>query len=94
MVSEAILESPSEVNVSEARGEFANIINNAHFKHQSTIVSKHHKPVAAVISFADYRLLQRLAKEEMDRQDLAAAKAALEAGEFTPIEDFAIEMGW
>lgn len=82
------------VNVSEARNELSEIVNQAVYAHKRTVLARRGKDVAAVIPIEDLRLLERLAKAEMDRQDLADAKAALAAGEFTPIEDFAAEMGW
>lgn len=84
----------ASVNISVAREEFANIINEAVYAHKRTTLSRRGKDVAAVIPIEDLRLLERLAKAEMDRQDIADAKTAKEAGEFKPLEDFAAEMGW
>lgn len=54
------------------------------------------KDLAAVISMDDLRLLERLAREEMDRMDLEDARAALkEAKEkgTIPLRDLVRELG-
>jgi prevent-host-death family protein len=67
----------TRINVSKAREEFPEIVNRAAYGNERTIVSRRGKDVAAVISIDDLRLLELLAEEEMDRQDIADARAAL-----------------
>jgi prevent-host-death family protein len=69
--------SQARVNVSRARNEFPELVNRAAYGKERTIVSKRGKDLAAVIPIEDLRLLERLAQEEMDRQDIADARAAL-----------------
>jgi hypothetical protein len=57
----------AHVSVSKARGEFPEIVNLAAYG----------KDLAAIISMDDLRLLERLAREEMDRLDIEDARAAL-----------------
>lgn len=72
----------TRLNVSKARQEFPDIVNRAAFGKERTIVSRRGKDLAAVVPIDDLRMLERLAREEMDRIDLEDAKAALkEAGE-------------
>ena len=47
-----------------------------------------------MIPIADLHLLERLAKAEIDRQDIADSNAAKKPGGFKPLDDFAAEMGW
>ena len=52
--------------------------------------------MAAVIPIEDLRLLERLAQEEMDRQDIADARAALNEAEekgTIPLHDLIRELG-
>ncbi|MBV8709323.1 MAG: type II toxin-antitoxin system Phd/YefM family antitoxin [Acidobacteriaceae bacterium] len=84
----------NSVNVSAARGDFAEIINKASYARKRTVISRRGKDVAAVVPIEDLRLLERLAKAELDKRDIADAMAAKEAGEFISSEDFAKEMGW
>jgi prevent-host-death family protein len=71
----------TRLNVSKAREEFPDVINRAAYGKERTIVSRRGKDLAAVISIDDLRLLERLAKKEMDRQDIADARAALKEAE-------------
>lgn len=67
----------TRVNVSKARAEFPELVNRAASKKKSTIVSDRGKDLAAVIPIEDLKLLKRLRREEMDRLDIAQARAAL-----------------
>jgi len=65
------------LNVSKAREEFPEVVNRAAYGKERTIVSRRGKDLAAVIPIDDLRLLERLAREEMERIDLEDARAAL-----------------
>ena len=67
----------TRLNVSKAREEFPEIVNRAAYGNERIIVSRRGKDVAAVISIGDLRLLELLAAGELDRQDIADARAAL-----------------
>jgi prevent-host-death family protein len=67
----------TRLNVSKAREEFPDVVNRAAYGKERTIVSRRGKDLAAVIPMDDLRLLERLAREEMDRSDLVEAHAAL-----------------
>jgi prevent-host-death family protein len=67
----------THLNVSKARQELPEIVNRAAYGGERTIVSRRGKPLAAVIPMEDLHLLERLAQEEMDRQDIEDARAAL-----------------
>ena len=67
----------TRLNVSKAREEFPELVSRAAYGKERTIVSRRGKDLAAVIPMDDLRLLERLAREEMDRIDLEDARAAL-----------------
>jgi prevent-host-death family protein len=71
----------TRLNVSKAREEFPEIVNRAAYGHERTIVSRRGKDLAAVIPIEDLRLLERLAQQEIDRQDIEDARAALKEAE-------------
>jgi prevent-host-death family protein len=71
----------TRLNVSKAREEFPEIVNRAAYGKERTIVSRRGKDLAAVIPMDDLRLLERLAREEMDRIDIEDARAALKEAE-------------
>jgi prevent-host-death family protein len=73
--------SMPRLSVSKAQEEFPEVVNRAAYGKERTIVSRRGKDLAAVIPIEDLHLLERLAQEEMDRQDLADAKAALKEAE-------------
>jgi prevent-host-death family protein len=84
----------TRLNVSKAREEFPELVNRAAYGKERTIVSRRGKDLAAVIPIEDLRLLERLAREEMDRLDIASARAALaEPGENIPLRDLMRELG-
>ena len=75
---------------------FSEVVNRAAYGKERTIVSRRGKDLAAVISMDDLRLLDLLAREEMDRIDLEDARAALkEAKEkgTIPLRDLMPELG-
>lgn len=57
------------------------------------LVRQGRKPVAALISYRDLRLLERLIRKEEDRQDIAAAKKALQEPGEIPWEQIKKELG-
>ena len=71
----------TRLNVTKAQEEFPDIVNRAAYGKERTIVSRRGKDLAAVIPIEDLRLLERLARDEMDRQDLEDARAALKEAE-------------
>jgi prevent-host-death family protein len=86
----------TRLNVSRAREEFPDVINRAAYGNERTILSRRGKDLAAVIPIDDLRLLERLAQEEADRQDIADARAALkEAKEkgTVPLRELIRELG-
>ena len=57
-------------------------------------MSRRGKDLAAIIPIEDLRLLERLSREETDRQDIEAARAALaEPGENISLERIKEEIG-
>jgi prevent-host-death family protein len=84
----------TRLNVSKAREEFPELVNRAAYGKERTIVSRRGKDLAAVIPMEDLHLLERLAREEMDRLDIESARAALaEPGENIPLRDLMRELG-
>ena len=67
----------TRLNVSKAREEFPDVVNRAAYGKERTIVSRRGKDLAALIPIEDLHLLERLAREEMDRIDGADARASL-----------------
>jgi prevent-host-death family protein len=67
----------SRLNVSKAREDFPDIVKRAALGGERTIVSRRGKDLAAVVTIADLRLLERLARKERDRQDVKDARVAL-----------------
>jgi prevent-host-death family protein len=71
----------TRLNISKAREEFPDVVNRAAYGKERTIVSRRGKDLAAIIPIEDLRLLERLAREEVDRIDLEDARAALAEAE-------------
>ena len=64
-------------SVAEARKDFAEIVNRAAYRRERTIITRHEKDVAAVISIDELRLLEALIERYEDEQDVAEAREAL-----------------
>jgi len=61
------------LNSSEARASFADAVNRACFGGERTIIRRHGKDVAAVVSIQDFKTLEGLE----DRLDLQEARAIM-----------------
>ena len=59
--------------MSEAREEFADLVNRAAYGHERVLVSRRGRTVAAIVPIEDVELLERLE----DEHDLAEARGAL-----------------
>lgn len=86
-----------ELNSTQARLQFADIVERAQFKKERIIISKRGKEVVAVISVEDLRLLEELEAQE-DKEDIEAAEAVLlsmkEKGEkFIPLDEVLASLG-
>ena len=78
--------------ISEARGEFSALVNRAAYRQERVVLTRHGKPIAAIISTDDLELLEALE----DRDDLEAARAALadpENAEPIPWEQVKADLG-
>jgi prevent-host-death family protein len=86
----------TRLNVSKVREELPEIVNRAAYGKERTIVCRRGKDLAAVVPMDDLHLLERLAREEMDRVDLEDARAALKEAEekgTIPLRDLMRELG-
>lgn len=61
----------------EARTRFSDIINRAAYGHGRTVITRHGKNVAAVVSMEDLEVLERILAKLEDEIDVKAANAAL-----------------
>jgi prevent-host-death family protein len=88
--------SMTRLNVSKVREEFPEVVNRAAYGKERTIVCRRGKDLAAVVPMDDLHLLERLAREEMDRVDLEDARTALKEAEekgTVPLRDLMRELG-
>lgn len=65
------------ISASEAREEFAEIINHVAYGGERIVVRRREKELAAVIPMEDLRLLERLIQQEEDRLDAEEARKVL-----------------
>ncbi|HEX5339808.1 MAG TPA: type II toxin-antitoxin system Phd/YefM family antitoxin [Gammaproteobacteria bacterium] len=83
---------PSGISILQAREKFGELVNRASLLSERVYVTKHGKPVAALVSVEDAKLLEALE----DRYDLDAVKAAradIAKHGTVPFEDLAKELG-
>ena len=74
----------STITTVELRKHLAEVVNAAKYRKERLVLTRHGKPVAALVPFDDYQLLEALE----DQEDLKAALAALDDAddELTPWE--------
>ncbi len=61
------------LNASEARSDFADVLNRVAYRGERIVLNRRGKDVAAIVSVEDLKLLEQLE----DERDLKAARAAL-----------------
>jgi prevent-host-death family protein len=80
----------TSLSVSKARGQFAELINQAAYRGQRVALKRRGKTVAAIVPAEDLAALEALE----DRLDIEAAKKALaESDERIPFEKVRKELG-
>jgi len=72
-MSYVLYEMADEKRISEARGEFSDLVNRAAYRHERVLLTRHGKAIAAIVPTEDLELLEALE----DRDDIEAARAAL-----------------
>lgn len=81
-----------EINTNKVRKDFAENINRVAYGHERITVTRHGKPVAALISIEDLEFLERL-EYELDKQ--AIKEAWNEQGDepLKPLEEVKDDLG-
>ena len=78
--------------VSEARGEFSALVNRAAYRQERVLLTRHGKPIAAIISTDDLELLEAL-EDKADLEAIDAALADPENAETIPWEQVKADLG-
>jgi prevent-host-death family protein len=79
------------VSVSEARQDFAELVNRAAYGGERVLVSRHGKPIAAIVPIADVAFIERM-EDDLDLQDALAALADPENAVTYPLEQVESEL--
>jgi len=84
------------ITAEEARAKFSDILNRAAYRNEPTILTRHGKGVAVVISTSDFELLEKFIRKTEDRIDAEAVRDALkelEAGNTISLDQLRDELG-
>ncbi len=84
------------ITAEEARTKLSDILNRAAYRNEPTVLTRHGKGVAVVISVSDFELLEKFIKKTEDRIDAQAIRDALkefEAGETISLDELRAELG-
>ena len=73
-MAEMSSEEEQAVSATEARSELSDLISQAQYSEERTILTRHDKPVAALVSMEDLKALRKLE----DATDVARAREAIE----------------
>lgn len=64
--------STEKINTNQARKDFADNVNRVAYGHERLTVTRHGKPVAAIVSVSDLKFLEKL-EYEFDRNAIQEA---------------------
>ena len=79
-----------EMTITEARSNFADLVNRATYAKERILINRRGKPVAAIVPIEDMELLEKIE----DAIDVKLARKALsESEEIIPWEEVAKELG-
>ncbi len=73
----------TKLSIVDLRRQISEIVNTVHYQGERVVLTKHSKPVAAIVPMDDLKLLDALE----DRLDLTEATAILADGEFLDWEE-------
>ena len=79
------------VTVSEAREHFADLVNRVAYRQERVLVTRHGRPIAAIIPMEQVQFLER-AEDEYDLQEALAALADPENAVTYPLEQVEAEL--
>ncbi|MFI5087007.1 MAG: type II toxin-antitoxin system Phd/YefM family antitoxin [Terriglobales bacterium] len=68
--------SAKRLSISEARQQFAELINRTAYKGERFVVHRHKKPVAAVIPIEEYDFLEKIIEQRENAIDVRLARKA------------------
>lgn len=83
--------STGHVGVSEARQDFAELVNRAAYGGERVLVSRRGKPIAAIVPIADVAFIERM-EDELDLRDALAALADPANADTYPLEQVEAEL--
>ena len=91
-MAEITPEEEQAVSATEARSKLSDLISRAQHSEERTILTRHGKPVAALVSIEDLKALRKLE----DATDVARAResigSARKHGHAMPLEEFRKEL--
>lgn len=84
--------NPGHVSVSEARQDFAELVNRAAYRGERVLVSRRGRPIAAIVPIEDVEFLERY-EDEMDLKLAMEALADPENAVTYSLEEVEKELG-
>lgn len=84
---------PKKLSTSQARAQFADIVNRAAYGGERTVLHRQKKPVAAVIPYEEYELLERIIEERENAIDIRLARKARKEKGLIPWDQVKRDLG-
>jgi prevent-host-death family protein len=73
------------MSLADAKAKLSQVVTDAEYKSERTVISKHNKPAAVVIGYDEYRKLETLE----DMYESKFLEESLRKGRFVSLEDAA-----
>ena len=83
------------MTVVQARSNFGDLLSRVQYSNERTLITRNGKPIAAIVSAKDLKILQQALEDAEDiREARKAMKEVEETGVTIPIEEVAREFGY
>ena len=73
------------ISLADAKAKLSQVVTDAEYKKERTVISKHNKPAAVIIGYEEYRKLETLE----DMYESMLLEESLKKGKFVSYEDVA-----
>ena len=82
----------ASMSMAEARENFADVMNNAFYRHERTVINRRGKDLGAIVPLEDLKMIEAW-EDHMDALDAEAAMREIETDGAISLAEFKKELG-